>query len=765
MSTRTLFAALFTFLATLSATAQYRFVLSDAQTAPEELTSGTYVIYAITANATGYIYNANMSGENFRVSTNSHPNYFEDDETVQPKYAWDLQMSDDGTFTLRNLATGNYLPADKTRNQNCKGNTSEAARLCTDDIGTLWQTNYNYEGDVLYLHTNYRSDDRCLSYWNDCTNPGTGTALKVMFFPCETEEVFDVCVGNGTFYRKTWAGESAESNNSVYKYISSGSSPQLTITSGNNENDIVVPAFDWYSGTSHAQQYTLSISSGYRITGYEIVFNNGDSSIPMTITPAEGGIAETAQGSDEAYISVCDLHTQSTSFTISASDHKPAHISSFLVYYEKPHKATFELLVNDSIVMTAETEAFEGDELTIPETFTVLPYTNLRWDSPCIMRGEDMTVPVYYEWNGPFAIGESYFMCIGDTIDKDGNLSTWGPLSYIDADAYDGTCIDLASCGTYGCENALGRPQNLQTSSGLWKFEGSAWTGFTITSHDGLLLASLPVDPNSASGMNSPLVLTAPEDAAAEGFITLWDVAPATSQGVVGGFFLRQHGTSYSVNERQDGSHMFLAYWTGGESTGSVIRVSNTLPEREALRVSGIGYSTSYYPFATKIPEGANLNAYTLTLSDNGANLELHEVADGMIPANEPVLLMGEDNPPLLPVVSDGLVRSQENILTGTLDSINVEDANRSDYLVLSWMLRTGFYTSSTLKTILPHTAYIDNTLLSSARGLPLGAVTAISTVISNSANTNEVFDLQGRRVTNPKGGIYIVGGRKVLIP
>ena len=47
---------------------------------------------------------------------------------------------------------------------------------------------------------------------------------------------------------------------------------------------------------------------------------------------------------------------------------------------------------------------------------------------------------------------------------------------------------------------------------------------------------------------------------------------------------------------------------------------------------------------------------------------------------------------------------------------------------------------------------------------LPLDGTGIESIVNSQSSNTKSIYDLSGRRVVNPKRGLYIQGGRKVLI-
>ena len=44
------------------------------------------------------------------------------------------------------------------------------------------------------------------------------------------------------------------------------------------------------------------------------------------------------------------------------------------------------------------------------------------------------------------------------------------------------------------------------------------------------------------------------------------------------------------------------------------------------------------------------------------------------------------------------------------------------------------------------------------------GETTGINTVSGKTANRTDCFDLQGRRVMQPTKGLFIVGGRKVIV-
>ena len=64
--------------------------------------------------------------------------------------------------------------------------------------------------------------------------------------------------------------------------------------------------------------YTLAIAPGYRIIGYDPEFANDVATTSMTVTPAEGAEAVTAEGSASYTLKVRNLLKKSTTFDIAA---------------------------------------------------------------------------------------------------------------------------------------------------------------------------------------------------------------------------------------------------------------------------------------------------------------------------------------------------------------------------------------------------------------------------------------------------------------
>lgn len=133
---------------------------------------------------------------------------------------------------------------------------------------------------------------------------------------------------NGT---STWKGS----------WTSTSTTPQISINSvnavtSNTSNTYLLQNSTGYIGSSSNKNgtFAISISSGYRITGYEIVFKNvnPDGSHNQTITP-DGGSAVTAEGEVPAKVSITGLCTRTTKFVLTG-ENTLAKVTKFTITYE-----------------------------------------------------------------------------------------------------------------------------------------------------------------------------------------------------------------------------------------------------------------------------------------------------------------------------------------------------------------------------------------------------------------------------------------------
>ena len=181
-----------------------------------------------------------------------------------------------------------------------------------------------------------------------------------------------------------------------------------------------------------------------------------------------------------------------------------------------------------------------------------------------------------------------------------------------------------------------------------------------------------------------------------------------------------------------------------------VLEEVTTLP----VTITAAGYATLYAPVALTIPDG--VTAYVAT--DNGNYLTLTAIDGGIIPANTGVILAGAATTYNFGITTGGSVGS--NALTGTVAAIARPDGS---YILSNGTSGVGFYKDGAT-TIPGFKAY----LAAGGGGVKtfrFNEETAIEALESaKEAGSAKIYNLAGQRVTKAKKGIYIVGGRKVVI-
>jgi len=110
----------------------------------------------------------------------------------------------------------------------------------------------------------------------------------------------------------------------------------------------------------------------------------------------------------------------------------------------------------------------------------------------------------------------------------------------------------------------------------------------------------------------------------------------------------------------------------------------------------------------------------------------------------------------------------------GNYDELTINDANRNDILLLTSGNKLGY--ANTNRTLKPFRAYFEIPSNNGTRAVrsfeldfgdddePTGIISISTQVSTMDEGSSCTYDLQGRRVTNPSKGLYIVNGRKVVI-
>ena len=172
-------------------------------------------------------------------------------------------------------------------------------------------------------------------------------------------------------------------------------------------------------------------------------------------------------------------------------------------------------------------------------------------------------------------------------------------------------------------------------------------------------------------------------------------------------------------------------------------------------------YWATFYSNAMnyQAPEGTQV--FKVNLDDTA--IEMTEISDRIVKKGQGVVLKktASGNITMTPTSSNGSGDYSGNSLTGTMTSIT----NPGNAYVLNYKAATGagFYKLSASGTIGANKAYL--VYSAGAREFfGFGETTGIDATLVNSEKVNsEVYDLQGRRVSQPTKGLYIVNGKKYI--
>lgn len=224
-------------------------------------------------------------------------------------------------------------------------------------------------------------------------------------------------------------------------------------------------------------------------------------------------------------------------------------------------------------------------------------------------------------------------------------------------------------------------------------------------------------------------------------------------------------------NNGTDGSKLegALSVWSSdanGASAWYIIPANDV--EIPLTQVGEHTYATAHLPFAVSAVEGAT--AYTGQLNTAKDRVALVEAP--AFAANEGVVLMGESGQTTATLTIGGNAAKVENAFDGTNEDLTVDETMRETYRVLGVdntdESEIGFFKpSASLTTIGANRAYLNVASLPAKVKVGFGTVEGISDVIARpELDVNApIYDLSGRRVLRTvKGGLYIQGGKKVIV-
>lgn len=304
-----------------------------------------------------------------------------------------------------------------------------------------------------------------------------------------------------------------------------------------------------------------------------------------------------------------------------------------------------------------------------------------------------------------------------------------------------------------------------------WKFEGNPFDGYAIVNAAGSRLVTSVVGTSDNASTSPSMVKIESTDKA---YCDKWDIQ-GTSVVKEGSWNAYWGKGAFVLSAKDHPGYIIHAHNSNkvgyGKSTavdeGPAIVLSNTLPAISLNESNGKHYATYYLPFAAKAPEG--VKAYAGTVS-NG-NVKLTEYANGVIPANEGVLLVSDNaTSATFTLANDADVTTIDNDLKGVNAVTKLTNVENSEQVRIFSTKDgvVGFYKpNSDITSLAANKAYVIAPATEGALALNFGGnVTGINSVSDNAAMPNnvEIYDLAGRRVNHAVKGVYVVNGKKIIV-
>lgn len=223
---------------------------------------------------------------------------------------------------------------------------------------------------------------------------------------------------------------------------------------------------------------------------------------------------------------------------------------------------------------------------------------------------------------------------------------------------------------------------------------------------------------------------------------------------------------AYSMNAFGGNNDDVINYWHDHSDKGNYwnfIEVTE-IP----VTVSAAGWASLALPFEVTIPAESGVVAYTAQRVD-ADKLFLSEITDGVIPANEGVILGKEGGADVkLAITHTGKAKIEGNKLVGATAK-RIGFAAESTYALALDETGQAAFLRNGLECIPANKAYLlaeeVPSLTTTKLSFDFGTVNGINDAVAEDAQAETYYDLNGRVVLYPHNGIFVTkSGKKVFI-
>ena len=186
------------------------------------------------------------------------------------------------------------------------------------------------------------------------------------------------------------------------------------------------------------------------------------------------------------------------------------------------------------------------------------------------------------------------------------------------------------------------------------------------------------------------------------------------------------------------------------------------------VSITAAGMASICYPMPLQVSKN-QATAYYVSSIANG-EMQLEEYPNGIIPANQGAILVGNEGTVNLNVVENSDFTATNHLKGATARRAGFT-AETLYMLGMSQQQNKPLFMKSKLTTVPANKAYVDATDVTAtdanlaSLSFNFGTVDAISDVIANDKKAETYYDLNGRVVLYPQHGIFVTSaGKKVFI-
>ena len=231
------------------------------------------------------------------------------------------------------------------------------------------------------------------------------------------------------------------------------------------------------------------------------------------------------------------------------------------------------------------------------------------------------------------------------------------------------------------------------------------------------------------------------------------------------------HSTGYkflnAANGYRQDTYEGVATWYDNTDAGNYwqfIKVTEV-----PLTIAANDYTTLCLPFNVKLPEYSAVKAYYASAAA-GEVLKLEEITNGIIPANEGVILHNTSEAEAAKI-SLAITTAEATLTNNKLKGVTAKRegyTKLNNYVLAAKNGATAFYKAN-FTAITANKAYLPVANVQNAQGVMMAfsfgdEVTGIDNVNAAAPAAKKYYDLQGRRVLYPAKGIFVTeDGQKVL--